>query len=163
MKTNFSRKSTLSSLALLASITTASAEVLIVEQVPQGAVASEKSSYDLGDKPVIAFRDGNLLVESTKASAQFPLASVVKYYFAESSPTQVNDETEVMPFIFTTEEGVQMINARPEMPVALFGVNGQLIKEYKTSAEGSLEINLSNQPQGVYLIKLSNTTIKVIK
>ncbi len=163
MKTNFFRKSMLSSLALLASVTTASAEVLIVEQALQGAVAVEKSSYDLGDNPVIAFRDGNMLVESIKASAQFPLATVVKYYFAESSPTQVSDETEVMPFIFTTDEGIQMINARPEMPVALFNVNGQLIKEYKTSAEGSLEINLSSQPQGVYLIKLSNTTIKVIK
>lgn len=162
MKKIFLWKSVLSSLALLATIASANAEVLIVEHAKE-ATHAEKVSYDLGDKPVITFSGNNLLVKTDKASAEFPLATVVKYYFAESDPTGLSDATEKLPFIFTTEEGIQMVNCQPNMPVALFSVSGQLIKRYQTDSEGSLEINLSNQSKGVYLIKLSNTTIKVIR
>lgn len=164
MKQIFLRKSVIASLALFACITTANADVVIVEQAKDGLpTATQKSSYDLGDKPVITFDGSNLVVKTDQASAEFPLATVVKYYFAESDPTGTNTETEQMALVFATEDGVQLLNCQPDMTVALFSVSGQLIKEYRTSNEGSLEINLSSQSKGIYLIKLNNTTIKVIR
>lgn len=164
MKKIFFKRNVISSLALLASIATANAEVLIVEQAKDGLpTATQKSSYDLGDKPVITFDGSNLVVKTDQASAEFPLATVVKYYFAESDPTGNHDATEQMDLVYATQEGVQLRYCQPAMPVALYSVSGQLIKEYKTSDEGALEINLSSQSKGIYLIKMNNTTIKVIR
>ena len=97
------------------------------------------------------------------ASAEFPLGKVARYYFAESDPTGVVTTQGKMGYLFVTEEGVRMLGFEPSLQVKLYTVNGQLIQEYKTSEEGSLEISLNGQPQGLYLIQLNTTTIKVIK
>ena len=56
-----------------------------------------------------------------------------------------------------------MTGFEPSLQVKLYTVSGQFLQEYRTSEEGSLEISLKGQPQGVYLIQLNTTTIKVIK
>ncbi|MBR4815409.1 MAG: T9SS type A sorting domain-containing protein, partial [Paludibacteraceae bacterium] len=92
-----------------------------------------------------------------------PLGKVARYYFSETDPTGVATAQDGMGYLFVTEEGVRMSGFEPFLPVSLYTVNGQLIQEYKTTEEGSLEISLNGQPQGIYLIKLNTTTIKVIK
>ena len=164
MKKVFFFKRAFSSLTLLALALAANAEVLIVEQNKENSQKTEKTSYDLGDKPVLTYSGDNLVVKTNNASAEFPLGTVVRYYFAESDPTGVpTTQEEGMGYLFVTEEGIRMSGFEPTLPVSLYTVNGQLIQEYKTTEDGSLEISLNGQPQGIYLIKLNTTTIKVIK
>lgn len=163
MKKVFFFKRAFSSLTLLALALTSNAEMLIVEQNKEGSQETEKVSYDLGDKPVLTYSGTNLVVKTNNASAEFPLGKVARYYFTESDPTGVAATQGEMGHLFVTEEGVRMLGFEPFLQVKLYTVSGQLIREYKTSEEGSLEISLNGQPQGVYLIQLSTTTIKVIK
>ncbi|MBR3518864.1 MAG: T9SS type A sorting domain-containing protein [Paludibacteraceae bacterium] len=163
MKKVFFFKRAFSSLTLLALALAANAEVLIVEQNKENSQKTEKTSYDLGDKPVLTYSGDNLVVKTNNASAEFPLGTVVRYYFSETDPTGVAAAQGEMGYLFVTEEGIRMSGFEPSLPVSLYTVNGQLIQEYKTTEEGSLEISLNGQPQGIYLIKLNTTTIKVIK
>lgn len=163
MKKEFFFRRAFSSLTLLALAIAANAEVLIVEQNKEGSQETEKTYYNLGDKPVLTYSGANLVVKTNIASAEFPLGKVARYYFSETDPTGVATAQDGMGYLFVTEEGVRMSGFEPFLPVSLYTVNGQLIQEYKTSEEGSLEISLNGQPQGIYLIKLSTTTIKVIK
>ena len=163
MKKEFFFRRAFSSLTLLALAITANAEVLIVEQNQEGSQETKKVSYDLGDKPVLTYSGTNLIVKTNTASAEFRLGKVARYYFAESDPTGVVTTQGKMGYLFVTEEGVRMLGFEPSLQVKLYTVSGQFIQEYRTSEEGSLEISLNGQPQGVYLIQLNTTTIKVIK
>ncbi|MBO4531027.1 MAG: T9SS type A sorting domain-containing protein [Paludibacteraceae bacterium] len=163
MKNVFFLKRVFSLLLLLALALAANAQVLIVEQKQEGSQETKKVSYDLGDNPVLTYSGTNLVVKTNIASAEFPLGKVAKYYFAESDPTGVVTTQGKMGYLFVTEEGVRMVGFEPSIQVKLYTISGQFIQEYKTSEEGSLEINLNGHPQGVYLIQLNTTTIKVIK
>lgn len=163
MKKVFFFRRAFSSLTLLALTMAANAEVLIVEQNKENSQETEKTCYDLGDKPVLTYSGANLVVKTNIASAEFPLGKVAKYYFAESDPTGVVTSQGKMGYLFVTEEGVRMTGFEPSLQVKLYTVSGQFLQEYRTSEEGSLEISLNGQPQGVYLIQLNTTTIKVIK
>lgn len=164
MKKVFFLRRAFSSLSLLALALAANAEVLIVEHNKENSQLTEKISYDLGDKPILTFSGENLFVKTNIASAEFPIGSVVRYYFAESDPSGLaKAQSEGMGYLYVTEEGVRLVGFEPSVSVSLFAANGQLLQEHKTSAEGSLEISLGGQPQGVYLVKFKTTTIKVIK
>lgn len=163
MKKVFFFRRAFSSLTLLALTMAANAEVLIVEQNKENSQETEKTCYDLGDKPVLTYSEANLVVKTNIASAEFPLGKVAKYYFAESDPTGIVTTQGKMGYLFVTEEGVRMTGFEPSLQVKLYTVSGQFLQEYRTSEEGSLEISLKGQPQGVYLIQLNTTTIKVIK
>ena len=89
MKKVFFFRRVFSSLTLLALTMAANAEVLIVEQNKENSQETEKTCYDLGDKPVLTYSEANLVVKTNIASAEFPLGKVAKYYFAESDPTGV--------------------------------------------------------------------------
>ncbi len=151
-----------SSLAFLSLVSAANAEALIVEQ-RNGEQQTTKTSYELGDKPVLTFNENRLVVKTNVASAEFEIANVVKYYFAESDLTGQENSDAEMGYVYVTEEGVKIEKFAPFVSVSLFGVTGQLIKTYQTSADGSLEITLSDKAKGIYLVKTNNTTIKVIK
>ena len=133
MKKVFFFRRAFSSLTLLALTMAANAEVLIVEQNKENSQETEKTCYDLGDKPVLTYSGANLVVKTNIASAEFPLGKVAKYYFAESDPTGVVTTQGKMGYLFVTEEGVRMTGFEPSLQVKLYTVSGQFLQEYRTS------------------------------
>ncbi|MBP5422416.1 MAG: T9SS type A sorting domain-containing protein [Paludibacteraceae bacterium] len=164
MKKTFLLKNVFSSLALLTCVSTAvHAESLIVEQFKENSQQTETTSYDLGDKPILTFSGTNLVVKTDRASAEFELSKVVKYYFAESVPTSAKEISETpMSYVYLTEEAIHLRKFEPQLPVYLYSVSGQLILTKQTSNEGDLDLTLSNLAKDVYIIKINNNTIKFI-
>lgn len=164
MKKTFLLKNVFSSLVLLTCMSTAvHAESLIVEQFKENSQQTEKTSYDLGDKPILTFSGANLVVKTDKASAEFELSKVVKYYFAESVPTSAKEGAETqMSYVYLTEDAIHLRKFEPQLPVYLYTVSGQFILTDQTSSEGALDITLSNLAKDVYIIKINHNTIKFI-
>ncbi|HQJ91086.1 MAG TPA: hypothetical protein PLB70_10770, partial [Paludibacteraceae bacterium] len=86
------------------------------------------------------------------------------YYFKEGSPTDVESlASEVMGLVYLSDNVLYIKNFAPQTLVQVFSVVGVSLGDYRTSDEGALKIDLSNRPNGVYMIKSNLSTIKIVK
>lgn len=141
---------------LLASVFTIHAEYLVVEEM-----TGNKTYYDLGSKPVISFQDNQFLVKSDVATLELGLEEVEKYYFQAES-TDLNLSFSSL-FIRASKEGVIIKNGQPGSLVEIYSLTGENKGVFVIGDDGLLEIPLDSYPSGVYVVKTSFKTIKIIK
>lgn len=142
---------------LLFSLQQAMAEVLVVED-KQG----EKQYYELGDSPVITYSGAKLLVNTDKASAEFNIPEVEKYYFLKEQTASKLIEDGDKAVVWATGGKLSIRNGGANQTVQVFSVQGKLTNTYQTDSQGTLDIDLSQAGKGVVLIKISSTTVKLI-
>ncbi|MCK9156848.1 MAG: T9SS type A sorting domain-containing protein [Paludibacteraceae bacterium] len=150
----------LASLLLLSSVfALVQAEQLIVEEKSGG-----KTAYDLGTSPVLTYQGNVLVLKTSEASAEFQIPDLAMYYFKEGSPTDVESlASEGMDIVYLSDNVLYIKNFAPQTLVQVFSVVGVSLGDYRTSDEGALTIDLSNRPNGVYMIKSNLSTIKIVK
>ena len=142
---------------LLFSLQQATAEVLVVED-KQG----EKQYYELGDAPVITYSGAKLLVNTDKASAEFNIPEVEKYYFVKELTASKLIEDGDKAVVWTTGEKLSIRNGGANQTVQVFNAQGKLTSTHKTDSQGALDLDLGQSGNGVVLIKISSTTVKLI-
>lgn len=142
---------------LLFSLQQATAEVLVVED-KQG----EKQYYELGDAPVITYSGAKLLVNTDKASAEFNIPEVEKYYFLKELTASKLIEDGDKAVVWTTGEKLSIRNGGVNQTVQVFNAQGKLTSTHKTDSQGALDLDLGQSGKGVVLIKISSTTVKLI-
>lgn len=140
----------------LASVFTIHAEYLVVEEM-----TGNKTYYDLGSKPVISFQDNLFLVKSDVATLELGLKDVGKYYFQAES-TDLNLSFSSL-FIRASKKMVSIKNGQPGSLVEIYSLTGENKGAFEIGDDGSLEIPLDSYPSGVYVVKTSFKTIKIIK
>lgn len=141
---------------LLASVFTIHAEYLVVEEM-----TGNKTYYDLGSKPVISFQDNLFLVKSDVATLELGLEEVEKYYFQAES-TDLNLSFSSL-FIRASKKMVSIKNGQPGSLVEIYSLTGENKGVFVIGDDGLLEISLDSYPSGVYVVKTSFKTIKIIK
>lgn len=141
---------------LLASVFTIHAEYLVVEEM-----TGNKTYYDLGSKPVISFQDNQFLVKSDVATLELGLEDVGKYYFQAES-TDLNLSFSSL-FIRVSKKMVSIKNGQPGSLVEIYSLTGENKGVFVIGDDGLLEISLDSYPSGVYVVKTSFKTIKIIK
>ncbi|MBE6329630.1 MAG: hypothetical protein E7072_05885 [Bacteroidales bacterium] len=141
---------------LLASVFTIHAEYLVVEET-----TGNKTYYDLGSKPVVSFKDNQFLVKSDVATLELGLADVGKYYFQAES-TDLNLSFSSL-FIRASKKGVIIKNGQPGSLVEIYSLTGVNKGTFVIGNDGSLEISLDSYSSGVYVVKTTLKTIKIIK
>ncbi|MBO4333700.1 MAG: hypothetical protein J5875_11125 [Paludibacteraceae bacterium] len=142
---------------LLFSLQQAMAEVLVVEN-KQG----EKQYYELGDSPVITYSGTKLQVNTDKASAEFNIPEVEKYYFLKEQTASKLIEDGDKAVVWTTGEKLSIRNGGVNQTVQVFNAQGKLTSTHKTDSQGALDLDLGQSGKGVVLIKISSTTVKLI-
>lgn len=156
-KITFKRKF-VATMALLALLSSANAESLIIEET-----SGTTTAYDLGSAPVITYSGNNLVLKSSIANAEFELEKVAKYYFKPGDPTGNTNVTKPLAYVAVTEESLIMKDCQPGEPVALFSIDGKLLGNYTIAPNGSLEISLSELPQGIFIVKTNSANINLIR
>ncbi len=154
---SFKRKIAVS-LMFFSMLASVNAENLIIEES-----SGNTTSYDLGSKPVITYSGDFLVVKTDLANAEFALAQVAKYYFRAEPTKNIEPLSETNAYISVTEENFTMKNCQPGSPVNIFTIDGKGVGNYQVASDGSLEISLSNLPQGIYIIKTNSANIKFIR
>lgn len=150
---------------LMASATTSQGK----QQVLVIVSGTDSVAFALTENPVISFQDNDLLVKSLGDSLVVSLANASYFLeeriYTEHTTTGINSLT--LPGISQKQPQLAFANGmvsglRPGDSVRVFSVNGTLVKTIKADTQGHAALELSQLPNGVYIIRTPNNSIKII-
>jgi hypothetical protein len=118
-------------------------------------------NISLNEEPRTTYSDGQLIITTTKTTVTFPLEEVVKYTYTDatgiSSPSAMGSE-------FSADgESITFTGLKPNTPVYLYTVAGQLVKTVTATGQSKTVVSVSKFPVGVYVVKANGVTFKITK
>ena len=118
-------------------------------------------SFVLAESPVFQYRNDSLVVNGS-ASTGYQFEKVAKFYFEgelSSIPTIAANEVRVT---YLDNQHIQVEGLAANSQVGLFSVLGQVI-EQKSAKEGEAVLFTLPAAKGVYILKVNEQSIKIIK
>lgn len=158
-------------LALLALPLMASAAVSNTskQQVLVIVTGSDSLVFALTNEPVITYSGNSLVVKSLNDSLVADLGGTTYYIeertIADNVTTAINNVT--LPGVNTVKPKLAFGNGtvsglRAGDVVRIYRVNGTLVKAVKADAQGHAALELSQLPNGIFIIKTPTNSIKII-
>ena len=123
-----------------------------------------KTYYDLYEEPVTTFENGQLVLTTSKTTVYFKLNEIARYTFegaydeigrakARSGETVYHQGRDAMSF-----EGLPKGTV-----VELYTADGRQLSSQKTSGDATTEVSLTDQPAGIYYVKIGDAQYKFEK
>ena len=142
---------------------TPDAELYFVVWLHNGA----RISFPFAEHPRLIYSDGDIVVTTSQGQLSYPHESVRKFTLADEDISQ-GEATEISP---TEREAqwqrkgdVMVFSAcNPGERVIIYNATGQQIAQYAISADGTLQIPLSQFIEGMYFVKSESITYKFMK
>lgn len=122
-----------------------------------------QTTFVLQDKPRVTFEGTDLKVVSEKETVAFALADVLRFEYVKKDALGI-DEDVADPTGVSYQGGVLVISQlRQGASVAVYTLDGKLLRQLTASHSGTYRLNLSELPTGLYLVKADNVTYKITK
>lgn len=137
------KKLVFSLLSLFAATAMQADTALFVHQKSGGVV-----EYAFSEKPVVTYKDGNLVISAAEASVMYPLSDLQKFTFGE-----VDDQVTRI---------VAPVDMAPQ-PTQIYSIDGKLMRTYQPGENGATSASLEGLTSGTYIIKNGKTSYKVLK
>ena len=117
----------------------------------------ETYSYVLANKPQLTFNATEMLISSDDASASFTRTDIKNFRFEEvaNAIKDVKADGQRMSYL----HGVVTVDGTDK--VILYDISGRQIITKKAAGNGSVTIDLTNQPQGTYIVRSGKQSLKV--
>lgn len=111
--------------------------------------------------PQITYGENQVRLTSETLDVEYPVSEIDRLYFTGSSDLQsvAADRGEMK----NAEGRLTFSGYAPGSLIRVVTVSGQVLVAEKTDEQGSLSIDLSAYPQGIYLINANGTTYKIVK
>ena len=110
--------------------------------------------YILSEKPVVTFGETTMLIVTSNVSTEYQRTEVENFTFVDKKAitgiAQIGEGNTVFQYQDNTIRGAGGA-------IQVYNSQGKLVKQ------GEGIVSLDNQPQGVYVVKMNQQTIKVIK
>lgn len=111
------------------------------------------AGYLLSEKPIVTFGESTLQIKSSEASTEYNRADVKHFTFVDAEVLGIAPLSKGSTVFEFKNNTVRMDGA----PIIIYTVNGELVKK------GIGTVSIEDQPTGVYIIKMNNQSIKVVK
>ena len=118
-------------------------------------------NINLNEQPVTTYSDGQLIITTTKTTVTFPLEQVVKYTYTDA--TGISSPEAVGSKMSADGESITFTGLKPNTPVYLYTVAGQLVKTVTATGQSKTTVSVSGFPVGVYVVKANGVTFKITK
>lgn len=116
----------------------------------------------LDESPKTKYVEGDLVITTAKSSIAYPLEKVRKYTYATIADGIAVPAVMVASFS-NDGETLSFSGLKSGTTASLYNMSGQLLQKQTTGASGKLDISVSNQPAGIYLVKVNDVTYKITK
>ena len=114
----------------------------------------------LQEKPVITCQGGELKVTvAGQEKVTTPLGDVAKYYFSDT-PLSIFEMAEEKPRIEMGHLYIARVKAGDV--VRVYTTDGRMAGTYYIAENGSADIDLTTLGKGLYIVKTSKTSIKIL-
>ncbi len=119
-------------------------------------------SFLLADNPVITYKNESLVVNND-AKTTYSFEDVKNYHFTESFETGVNAlPTNELRIMWIDGETIGVQNARPNSIIAITSVNGVVVSQTKTAANGNSMVRMPSEA-GIYVLSVNKQSFKIIR
>ena len=118
-------------------------------------------SINLNEQPVTTYSDGQLIIKTTKTTVTFPLEQVVKYTYTDA--TGISTPSAMGSQFSADGESITFTGLKPNTPVYLYTVAGQLVKTVTATGQSKTVVSVSSFPVGVYVVIANGVTFKITK
>lgn len=118
-------------------------------------------TYFFTELPKLSFTAEDIVVTTRMYETSHPQKAVLRYVFTYKDPSSI-----VRPQLegFRRQGDIISIgNLNADDMVTVYSADGKLLLSVSANAHGSATVSLTLLPAGVYLIKYSDTTVKVLK
>ena len=120
-----------------------------------------KKSFVLAESPTFQYRNDSLVVNGS-ASTAYAFENVQKYFFeSELSGIPAIESNEVR-VTYLDNQNILVEGLKADSQVELFSLLGQLIEKKNAKGGEALQFKLPND-KGVYVLKVDNQSIKIVK
>ena len=119
-------------------------------------------SFHIEASPRITFSDKNLKIVSTAAAAEIARDNILRFEFMSMPLSSVNKISDNSNFSI---EGNSVIVSplAPGTQVQVYTLNGSLISTSDAGSNGIVNLQFSDYPSGIYIIRYNDNSIKFIK
>ena len=119
--------------------------------------------FALAEKPVTTFSNNMLVIKTSTATVEYPLAEVQRYTYegVETGIESIDSDNGVL--VKQEKNKLSLANLKAGAEVRLYNSSGSLLQIVKSNGTEPVVIPLSSRPQGVYIVKSGNETIKLMK
>ena len=119
----------------------------------------DEESWSLSDVRKITFSGSDVVITTTDGSTKtYAMSEVSKLNF-QDTPTSIDRVKASSPVQF--DGNALHVGASTGTPVDVYTATGSLA--CKSVVDGSGQVSLSSLPNGVYLVKIGNNKVKVLK
>lgn len=121
-----------------------------------------KISFLLADNPVITYQSESLVVNND-AKNTYSFEDVKNYHFTEMDESGVDNlPANDLRIVWVDDETIGVQNALPNSTIAITAINGVVISQTKTDADGKSTVRMPNKT-GVYVISAGKQSFKIIR
>ena len=119
--------------------------------------------FALAEKPVTTFSNNMLVIKTSTATVEYPLAEVQRYTYegVETGIESIDSDNGVL--VKQEKNKLSLANLKAGAEVRLYNSSGSLLQIVKSNGTEPVVISLSSRPQGVYIVKSGNEAIKLMK
>lgn len=119
----------------------------------------ETIAFSICDKPHFTNVNGLLKFSSDVLSVEFPIEDVEKVSFNDG--TSNNEEND--PSEHYASNIMSLSGFKTGTIVSVYSVDGKLFDNFTITSDNSFNVNISDYPKGVYVIKTESLTYKINK
>ena len=119
--------------------------------------------FALAEKPVTTFSGNKLIIKSSTATVEYPLEEILRntYEGVETGIETIESENSVV--VRQEPDKLQLTNLKSDTEVYLYNASGRLLDILKSNGTDAVTISIASRPQGMYIVKCGNETIKLMK
>ena len=122
----------------------------------------DKVLFDLEERPKTIFVANEIVITTDNISVKYPLSKVMRYTYVVS-PTSISNTQDEEIKISQRSNVLTFENLKQNTVINVYALDGTLLDTKNASHEKPVNISLANFPKGVYLIKVGETTYKIMK
>ena len=121
-----------------------------------------KISFLLADNPVITYQSESLVVNNDPKNS-YSFEDVKNYHFTEMNESGVDNlPANDLRIVWVDDETIGVQNALPNSTIAITAINGVVVSQTKTDADGKSTVRMPNKT-GVYVLSVGKQSFKIIR
>lgn len=156
-----------------------SATLLLLHLFPSEMLAQEDVNYlciemtsgedvyfYLDQYPVVTFDDGDVIFSTRQEVLRFADSEISSFRYGfdwDYEDTQIKQVITPKPVIRLMQNNVIAKGLEPNSKVQAYSLDGIMLGEVRSDAQGNATLTLPATAQGMYMIKTSVTTFKICK
>lgn len=117
--------------------------------------------YAIDQHPKVVAENNMLVLQTSSERVEYSLADVHKYTL-EPKSTGI-DAVESKPMISQSAGSITLCGLTANADLAVYDINGRTIRAMKADTNGTAVISTTGFASGVYIIRIGNTSIKILK